>query len=468
MTLTPVILCGGSGTRLWPLSRTHYPKQFMDLGQGHTLFDDTAQRAAALPAGSPLVVCNESQRFLAGAHLQSLGVRPRIILEPEARGTAPAVALAALTAAREGDPVLLVLPADHRIPDTEAFVAAMERALPVAEAGHLVIFGITPQDPATGFGYIRQGAPLPADGAFAVSRFLEKPDAATAEALLAEGGHWWNSGMFMFRASAYLEELALHAPAMHAACAAACEQTTPDGDFIRVDKDAFLASPSDTVDYAVMERTRRAAVIPLSLEWSDLGSWDAFHDAGVPDERGNVCVGDVLAEDCSHCYLHGASRLVAAVGVERMVVVETADAVLVAPRERAQDVKRIVARLGAGKRPEKDDHLKVYRPWGSYEVLHCDSRFQVKRIIVNAGAVLSRQMHYHRAEHWVVVSGTALVSVDGNKSLLRENQSTYIELGMEHRLENPGRIPLVVIEIQTGSYLGEDDIVRFEDTYGRM
>lgn len=468
MNLTPVILCGGSGTRLWPLSRAHYPKQFMDLGDGRTLFGDTVRRAMSLEASDPLVVCNESQRFLAGGHLQPFAATPKIILEPEARNTAPAAALAALTARKDGDPVLLVMPADHRIPDTQAFAAAMRRAAPLAEEGHLVIFGVAPREAATGFGYIRQGVPLPNNGAFAVDRFLEKPDAATAAALLAEGGYWWNSGIFMFRATAYLEELEAHAPDIYAACAAACTHMTADGDFIRVDREAFLASPTNSVDYAVMERTRRAVVMPLNLDWSDLGSWDAFYGTGSPDPQGNVCVGDVLAEDSAQCYLHAAHRLVAAVGLEHVVVVETADAVLVASRERAQDVKRLVSRLERMGRPEKDNHVKVYRPWGSYEALRCESRFQVKRIIVNPGAALSRQMHYHRAEHWVVVSGTALVSVDGKKSLLRENQSTYIELGMEHRLENPGRIPLVVIEIQTGSYLGEDDIVRFEDTYGRI
>ena len=472
MSLIPVILCGGSGTRLWPLSRSHYPKQFMDLGN-RTLFGDTVRRALALPDSQHmLVVCNESQRFLAGAHMQGVKSKYRILLEPAARNTAPAIALAAHMALRDAgpaDPVLLVLPSDHRVADEQAFVQAMLRALPVAREGYLVTFGITPTDPATGFGYIQQGAALPGDqGAFRVARFWEKPDEAKARAMLAEGGYHWNSGMFMFKASVYLEELTAHAPALAAACAAACAEVTSDKDFSRVDTQAFLSCPSDSIDYAVMEHTQKAAVLPLALGWNDLGSWSSFYEVGQKDNSGNVHSGDVVAVDSRDCYVHGTHRLVATVGLENTVVVETADAVLVAHKDSVQDVKKIVARLTADKRPEKDNHVKVYRPWGFYEVLKCDERFQVKRITVNPGAVLSRQLHYHRAEHWVVVSGTALVTVNGEETLLHENQSTYIELGMEHRLENPGRIPLMVIEIQTGSYLGEDDIVRFEDTYGRV
>lgn len=470
MGITPVILCGGSGTRLWPLSRSCYPKQFMDL-EGTTLFGDTVQRALSLPGAQDLmVVCNQSQRFLAGAHVQGLAKAPRILLEPDARNTAPAIAIAALVATAKGDdPVLLVLPSDHRIEETEVFASAVADALPVAEQGYLVTFGITPTSPATGFGYIRQGAPLAHAGstAFTVDSFLEKPDAAKATAMLAQGGYYWNSGMFMFKASTYLEELAQYAPAIHAACAKACQSLEQDKDFIRVNDAAFLASPSDSIDYAVMERTTKAALVPLPVHWTDLGSWEAFHETSEGDAAGNVCVGDVRCEESQGCYLHSTHRLIATVGLEDMVVVETADAVLVAPRNRAQDVKKIVQWLTSHDRPEKDHHVKVYRPWGCYEVLRCEERFQVKRIIVNPGAVLSRQMHYHRAEHWVVVSGTALVTINGKAAILHENQSTYIELGTEHRLENPGHIPLVVIEIQTGSYLGEDDIVRFEDTYGR-
>lgn len=468
MSITPVILCGGSGTRLWPLSRSCYPKQFMDL-EGSTLFGDTVTRAMNLPGAQELiVVCNQSQRFLAGAHLQKLARAPHIVLEPDARNTAPAIALAALVATRGGeDPVLLVLPSDHRIEGDDVFASVVASALPVAEQGYLVTFGITPTAPATGFGYIHQGTPLDGTAAYTVDSFLEKPDAAKAAAMLAEGGYYWNSGMFLFKASVYLEELARHAPAIHEACCKACQNMEQDRDFIRVDDAAFLNSPSDSIDYAVMEHTTRAALAPLPVHWTDLGSWEAFHETGQGDAEDNVCVGDVRCEDSRGCYLHSTHRLVATVGLEDTVVVETADAVLVAPRHRAQDVKKIVQWLAAQERPEKDHHVKVYRPWGCYEVLRCEDRFQVKRIIVNPGAVLSRQMHYHRAEHWVVVSGTALVTVNGNATILHENQSTYIELGTEHRLENPGRIPLVVIEIQTGSYLGEDDIVRFEDTYGR-
>ena len=467
--LIPVILCGGSGTRLWPLSRSQYPKQFMDLG-GATLFDDTVRRSARIQgAGKPLVVCNESQRFLAGAHMQAAGGASAILLEPEARNTAPAIALAAHAALRGGkDPVLLIQPSDHRIPDEDAFAKAMGEALPLAQAGNLVTFGITPTAPVTGFGYIQQGHPLAGvANAFAVARFLEKPNREKAEAMLREGGYSWNSGMFMFKASTYLDELATHAPAMAEAVARACTNLLTDDDFCRVDATAFLQCPANSIDYAIMEHTTRAVVMPLCLDWSDLGSWDAFHETSVQDGQGNVRIGDVMDEDSVGCYLHSTHRLLATLGLENMVVVETADAVLVAPRSRVQDVKRLVDRLAAENRPEKDTHVKVFRPWGSYEVLKLDNRFQVKRIIVNPGAVLSRQLHYHRAEHWVVVSGTARVTVGEASTLLGENQSTYIELGVEHRLENPGRIPLEVIEIQTGSYLGEDDIVRFEDTYGR-
>ena len=468
MPVTPVILCGGSGTRLWPLSRSCYPKQFMDL-EGKTLFGDTLERARALgQVAAPLVVCNESQRFLAGAHVQDWEGAARIILEPEGRNTAPAIALAAFMATAEGeDPLLLVLPSDHRIEETELFAATVRQALPLAEQGCLVTFGITPTGPATGFGYIQQGAPLGAQG-FAVARFVEKPHAEKASAMLKQGGHYWNSGIFLFKASVYLAELQRFAPAIHEACARACQTQERDRDFIRLDSAAFKASPADSIDYAVMEHTDRAALVPLAVHWTDLGSWEAFYQSGKADEKGNVCLGDVYCQDSQGCYVHSTQRLLATVGLTDTVVVETADAVLVAPRHCVQDVKSVVNWLTTHDRPEKDHHVKVYRPWGCYEVLRCDQRFQVKRIIVNPGAVLSRQMHYHRAEHWVVVSGTALVTINGTAMPLHENQSTYIEMGTEHRLENPGRIPLVVIEIQTGSYLGEDDIVRFEDSYGRI
>lgn len=465
--LRSVVLCGGSGTRLWPLSRSLYPKQFMELG-GHTLFGDTLARAAALPdSGAPIVVCNEEHRFYVAATLQSQGTAGSILLEPKGRNTAPAIALAALSALEDGeDPLLLVLPSDHALQPQAAFADAVTVARRCAESGHIVTFGVTPDRPETGFGYIRQGAPLPCGGR-AVERFVEKPDAERAEAMLAEGGYLWNSGMFLFRASAYLEELARFAPAIHAACATAWSGRSADHDFIRPEKDAFLNSPADSIDYAVMERTERAAVVPLTAEWSDLGSWEAFYAAAPHDADGNACRGDVFAQDTRACYVHAAHRLVATLGVSDLVVVETADSVLVADRRHAQDVKKIVEELKARGRVEAENHPLVYRPWGSYESLARGERFQVKRIVVKPGGQLSLQKHHHRAEHWVVVAGTAEITVGDEVRLYHEDQSTYIPLGTLHRLKNPGIIPLVIIEIQSGSYLGEDDIVRLEDSYGR-
>lgn len=473
--LQPVILSGGSGTRLWPLSRGRYPKQFMDMG-GDTLFAQTVSRAAALPGGAPpIVVCNTRHRFLAAAILQELddktprpeNAKAAILLEPEGRNTAPAAALAAL-AAREHDedPLLLVLASDHVISPQSAFAEAVRTAAAAAENGKLVVFGVTPHGPETGFGYIREGAEIQ-PGIFAVERFVEKPDAKRAEAMLAEGGYAWNSGMFMFRASAFLEELERHAPDVHAACAAIWKGRSADMDFIRFEAQDFAACPSISIDYAVMEKTGRAAVVPLAANWNDMGSWEAFYESAAKDDAGNACSGDVVQLESRNCYLHAAHRLVAAVGLEGMSVVETADAVLVLPRERSQDVKGLLDELKRRGRPETDSHVRVYRPWGSYESLVTGDRFQVKRLIVKPGGILSLQMHHHRAEHWVVVRGTAKVTLNDNTLMLQEDESTYIPLGTRHRLENPGRIPLEIIEIQTGSYLGEDDIVRFEDTYGR-
>ena len=464
--LCPVLLCGGSGTRLWPLSRTQYPKQFMDIG-GKTLFGDTVQRAVTLPgAGIPLVVCGEDTRFLSAATLQALGITARILLEPLPRNTAPAIALAALAACEtEGDPLLLVLPCDHAITPQSAFAATVEAATDCARQGWLVTFGVTPDKPETGYGYIRRGTPL--GQGFTVANFVEKPDLETAQSLLAAGDCFWNSGMFLFRASLYLRELQTRAPDMYAACTAAYAAKSTDADFVRVPRDLFAASPANSIDYAIMERTDRAAMVPLTAIWSDLGSWDSIHALADKDEAGNACIGDVISVDNHDCYLHGTRRLVAALGLTNLVVVETGDAVLVADRARSQEVKQIIARLGATQRAEKDTHLKVFRPWGNYEILARGARFQVKRIVVSPGAELSLQLHHHRAEQWVVVSGTARVTVDGVTRLLKEDESTYIPLGSQHRLENPGRIPLAIIEIQTGSYLGEDDIVRFEDVYGR-
>lgn len=470
--LYPVILCGGSGTRLWPLSRDMYPKQFVDLGEGRTLFKDTVQRLSALKeAEEPLVVCNGEHRFYVGASLLECGMEGRVVLEPAPRNTAPAVALAAfavrdMAGERGGDPLLLVLPADHRLQSPEAFAEGVEAASGLAEAGHIVTFGIAPNGPETGFGYIRQGEPL-GSGGFRVERFVEKPTAENARAMLDAGGYSWNSGMFLFRASAYLEELKAFAPHIYACCERAWQRRRDEDIFTYPDPEAFLSSPADSIDYAVMERTARAAVRPLEAEWNDLGSWEAFYQVGEKDERGNVCRGDVVQENAHGCYLHGTHRLVAALNVSDLAIVETQDSVLVAPRASIQDVKSIVAALKASHRPECRLHPLVYRPWGSYECLVQGPRFQVKRITVNPGAQLSLQMHYHRAEHWVVVSGTAEITNGDSVRLYTENQSTYIPLGTVHRLKNPGTIPLVIIEIQSGSYLGEDDILRLEDVYGR-
>lgn len=471
--LHPVILCGGSGTRLWPLSREHHPKQFVDLGNGRTLFKDAVRRAAGLPgAQPPIVVCNEVHRFLVSASLFECAVGGKLLLEPVPRNTAPAIALAALAAldeakAGDDDPLLLILPSDHLLDDQARFAEAVADAARLAADGHLVTFGIAPTGPETGFGYIQQGAPIGARG-FQVARFVEKPNAARAREMLDMGGHAWNSGMFLMRAGIYLQELDRFAPQMAEACRRAWQGRALDGRFVRPDAEAFAAAPADSIDYAVMERTNLAAVRPLDVAWSDLGSWEAFYRTGEKDAQDNVCAGDVLQEDVHGCYLHGTHRLVAALGVSDLAVVETKDAVLVSPLDRVQDIKAIVARLQAAGRVEAKDSSVVDRPWGQYESLICGPRFQVKRIIVNPGAMLSLQMHYHRAEHWVVVQGTAEVTNGDSVRLFTENQSTYIPLGTVHRLRNPGTVPLVIIEIQSGSYLGEDDIVRVEDAYGRQ
>ena len=468
--LIPVILSGGSGTRLWPLSRKNLPKQFLPLAGDATLFQQTVTRAQTLPdVGSPVVVCSEGHRFLVAEQLQMLGVtNAAILLEPVARNTAPAIALAALQAlSRDPDAILLVLPADHLIGDTDSFTDAVNRALPLAAEGWLVTFGIRPDAPETGFGYIRRGDSL-GDGGFRVDAFVEKPDRATAESYLDTGGYDWNSGMFMFQAQRLLEELALQAPAMHAGVVAAFDGAHADLDFVRIDKEAFAQVPEDSIDYAVMEKTARAAVVPVSCGWSDIGSWAALWAASERDTDGNRLEGDVLALDSSNCYVRGSDRrLVTMLGVQDLVVVDTPDAVLVAARDRVQDVKKIVDALKAADRTEHTFHRKVYRPWGSYDSIDMGPRFQVKRIVVKPGAALSLQKHHHRAEHWIVVSGTAEVTRDEEVFLLSENQSTYLPLGSIHRLRNLGKLPLELIEVQSGSYLGEDDIVRFEDVYGR-
>jgi len=470
LMLIPVILSGGSGTRLWPLSRKNLPKQFLPLAGDSTLFQQTVARAQTLPSAvSPIVVCSEDHRFLVAEQLQMLGVSDAsILLEPVARNTAPAIALAALQAlSRDPDATLLILPADHLIGDTDSFGDAVLRALPLAADGWLVTFGIRPEAAETGFGYIRRGNPL-SDGGYQVDAFVEKPDRATAESYLETGAYDWNSGMFLFRASRLLEELAQQAPSIHAGVATAFESAHVDLDFVRIDKDAFAQVPEDSIDYAVMERTRRAAVVPVSCEWSDIGSWAALWAASERDGNGNRLEGDVLALDSDNCFVRSTDRrMVALLGVHDLVVVDTPDAVLVAARDHAQDVKKLVDQLKAADRPEHMFHRKVYRPWGSYDSIDMGERFQVKRIVVKAGAALSLQKHHHRAEHWIVVSGTAEVTRNDEVFMLSENQSTYLPLGSVHRLRNVGQLPLELIEVQSGSYLGEDDIVRLEDVYGR-
>jgi mannose-1-phosphate guanylyltransferase/mannose-6-phosphate isomerase len=467
--LTPVILSGGAGTRLWPLSRELYPKQLLALLGKRTMIQQTALRLGGLSATPPVIICNEAHRFLVAEQLRQLSLTPKaIVLEPFGRNTAPAIALAAMAAIKASngeDTVLLVLPADHVIRDVHAFQLAVQTALPAAQQGRLVTLGVVPQSPETGYGYIRRGEG--ANGVHRIAQFVEKPTLERAKEFLASGEYYWNSGMFVFRARRYLEELERFSPQIAEVCKHAFEQSKGDLDFTRIEPTAFEACPSDSIDYAVMEKTSDAVVVPLDAGWSDVGSWAALHDASPLDSDGNVARGDVLVEDSEGCYLYAESRLVAAVGLKDHVVVETKDAVLVAPKDRVQDVKKLVGRLKEQGRYEHSLHREVFRPWGSYDSIENGERFQVKRLKVNPGATLSLQMHHHRAEHWVVVSGTARITRGDEEFLLEENQSTYIPVGVRHRIENPGKIPLHIIEVQSGSYLGEDDIVRFEDRYGR-
>lgn len=463
--LQPVLLSGGSGTRLWPLSREAYPKQFLPLAGDDTMVQATWLRIAPIAGAAPIVVANEEHRFLVAEQLREIATpTPAIVLEPAGRNTAPAIAAAALQAIADGDdPLLLVLPSDHVVRDEAGFRRAVQAAMPAAEDGALVTFGIVPDAPETGFGYIHAEA---GEGIRKVLRFVEKPDAATAQSYMDAGGYYWNSGMFLFRASRYLEELQKFRPDILVAVKEAFAAARRDGDFIRLDKAAFAASPSDSIDYAVMEKTDRAMVLPVDIGWNDVGSWSALWQVSEQDGDGNAHHGDVIAVDTRNSYAY-AQRMVALVGVDNLVVVETDDAVLVAAKDKVQEVKQVVARLKDGQRSQAVLHRKVYRPWGAYDSIDMGERFQVKRITVNPGAALSLQMHHHRAEHWIVVSGTAKVTRGEETLLLSENQSTYIPLGTTHRLENPGKVPLELIEVQSGSYLGEDDIVRFEDVYGR-
>ena len=467
--LFPIIMAGGSGSRLWPLSRQLNPKQFLPLADADfSMLQATIQRLAGLGAELPRLICNEQHRFLAAEQLRLLGLeKAGILLEPVGRNTAPAIALAALQACSEAqDPILLVLAADHLIQDVEAFQTCIQTALPLAQDGKLVTFGIVPTHAETGYGYIEQGIDVGVGG-FKVSRFVEKPDLVTAQEYLANGSYFWNSGMFMFRASRYLEELETYRPDILAACRAALAGGSQDMHFTRVDEAAFAACPDDSVDYAVMEKTADAVMVPLDAGWSDIGSWTALWDVSDKDPQGNVFKGDVLNQQSHNTYVHADSRLVATVGLDDLVIVETKDAVLVAHKDHVQDVKKIVEQLKNGSRTEHINHREVYRPWGVYDSVDNGHRYQVKRITVKPGAKLSVQMHHHRAEHWIVVSGTARVTNGEKTYLVCENESTYIPIGQIHALENPGVIPLELIEVQSGSYLGEDDIVRFEDKYGR-
>jgi mannose-1-phosphate guanylyltransferase/mannose-6-phosphate isomerase len=471
MKIYPVILSGGAGTRLWPLSRAVMPKQLLPLVSDKTMLQETALRVGGWPGlMEPLVVCGNDHRFLVAEQLREIGVTPLgILLEPVGRNTAPAVAAAAhYLKAIDPEAVMLVLPADHVIKDNDAFKDAVLRAAAMVGHGALATFGIVPQAPETGYGYIRRGPQVAGfDDSYEVERFVEKPDRATAEAFLADGGYYWNSGMFMFEAGRYLAELEKFNPEIAAASEAAVRTGYSDLDFCRLDEDSFAGCPSDSIDYAVMERTRDAVVVPADIGWSDVGSWSALWEVQRRDTEGNSQRGDVYLDGVTNSLVRAESRIVAVVGVQDLVVVETPDAVLVAHKDQVQRVKQVVDHLKAKERTEHLHHTRVYRPWGHYEGIDAGDRFQVKRITVKPGEKLSLQMHHHRAEHWVVVSGTARVTCGEKVSLLSENESTYIPIGMNHRLENPGKLPLHIIEVQSGSYLGEDDIVRFEDIYKR-
>lgn len=468
--ILPVIMAGGSGSRLWPLSRQQFPKQFLTLLGNDSMLQTTAQRLKCIEHAPALVICNEEHRFSVAEQFRANAIPTSgIILEPVGRNTAPAIALAAMQVINKGDdPLLLVLAADHVIKDEAAFCASVEQAVQFAQADKLVTFGIVPTAPETGYGYIKRGGVQGDDAGFSVSQFVEKPNLATAQDYLASVEYYWNSGMFLFKASTYLAELKTHRPDMFSACEQAMAATQADLDFIRVDKAAFEACPDDSIDYAVMEKTTQAVVVPMDCGWSDVGSWSALWEVSNKDENGNACRGDVINVDTRNTYVHATEKLVTTIGLDDVVVVETKDAILVAKQSEVQQVKKIVEQLKAEDRSEWQHHREVYRPWGKYDSIDNGERFQVKRITVKPGEKLSIQMHHHRAEHWIVVTGTAKVTNGDKELLLTENQSTYIPVGVIHALENPGKVPLELIEVQSGSYLGEDDIVRFEDRYGRV
>lgn len=470
--MKPVVLAGGSGSRLWPKSRAALPKQFLRLTSDLTMLQDTVVRLEGANIDPPIVICNDAHRFLVAEQLRQEDIQHGgILLEPMGRNTAPAIALAALHASLNGDdPILLVLAADHLIDDKQAFHQAIGQAEKLAEQGKLVTFGIVPDLAHTGYGYIRRGEKLSANNTgYAVAQFVEKPDLATAQTYVDSAEYYWNSGMFMFKASRYLQELEKYAPKMLVICKKAIATETPDLEFVRVDAEIFASCPDDSIDYAVMEKTDAAAVVPLDAGWNDVGSWSSLWEtAKHKDANNNVVIGDAILDGVNNSYINSEQRLIAVVGLDDVVVVETKDAVLVAHKDKVQDIKNVVNQLKADHRPEFEFHREVFRPWGSYDSIDNGERFQVKRITVKPGEKLSVQMHHHRAEHWIVVAGTAKVTNGDNTLLLSENQSSYIPIGVVHALENPGKIPLELIEVQSGTYLGEDDIVRFSDRYGRV
>ena len=461
-----VIMAGGSGTRLWPLSRAAHPKQFLRLHGDDTMLQETFKRLDGLDIQSSVTICNEEHRFFVAEQLREIDKLGSIILEPVGRNTAPAIALAALSSPEGEDPLLLVLAADHVIQDVAAFTKTVMNAIPLAEAGKLVTFGIVAHEPNTGYGYIKKGESQ--GPGFAVDAFVEKPSIEVAKEYLESGDYFWNSGMFLFKASRYLEELKKHRPDIYEACQLSMEGTSQDNDFLRVNELAFDACPSDSIDYAVMEKTEDAVVVPIDAGWSDIGSWSSLWDITQKDDNGNTTHGDVMLHEANNSYVRTDGKLVAAIGVDDLVIVSTKDVLLVAQKDRVQDVKVIADKIKSEARTEWKDHREVYRPWGKYDSIDNGDRYQVKRITVNPGAKLSVQMHHHRAEHWIVVSGTAKVTNGEEVFILSENESTYIPLGVVHALENPGKVPLELIEVQSGSYLGEDDIVRFDDIYGRV
>lgn len=462
-----VIMAGGTGSRLWPVSRSNFPKQFINLMSSNSLLQDTLTRVPNVSNNPPYVICSESTRFLVAEELKTINVKkPNIILEPLGRNTAPAIALAAFDALKKGhDPVMIVLASDHVIKDEKSFRKAINDAEEDAQNDKLVTFGIVPTHPETGYGYIKKGQQL--SNGFKVSEFIEKPDLETAEDYIVSGDYLWNSGMFAFKASVYLAELNKFNPDIFKICKEAVNNKIEDMDFIRITREIFAKCPDESIDYAVMEKTSDSVVIPLDAGWSDVGSWSSLYEISEKDASDNVIIGDVITQETFNSYIRGEERLIATLGVKDLVIVDTKDALMVAHKDSTQDVKKLVNQLKTQERSEYEFHREVYRPWGKYDLIDSGERYQVKRITVKSGAKLSVQMHHHRAEHWIVVSGTAKVTIGEKVVILSENQSTYIPVGEIHALENPGKIPLELIEVQSGSYLGEDDIVRFEDRYGR-